>query len=208
MRKIALALCGLASFCIASAQFSVGVNGNYTKYGGNLSKSTPGFGVRAAYEADRTAGVLSFTNGFAITEKGSVSVTNVSNGSTKSVAAEGQYNFKTFTLMGNRTLIGDEESTGKFYFGFGASYVIAKYSEKITESYENTYTAPEMYNDSESGLTMNGLLGGEYKVGMPSIFAEAGYSFPANQVNNAYVENVIPAHVTINVGVKFALGSR
>lgn len=206
MKKIVLSLCGLASFCLASAQFSVGINGNYTKYGGDLSKSTPGFGVRAAYQADRTAAVLSFTNGFAITEKGTVSVMHNSNGTSKQVAAEGRVNFKTITLMGNRTLIGNEESAGKFYFGFGASYVIAKYSEKITESYDNSYTAPDMYNDSETGFTINGLLGGEYKVGTPSVFAEAGFAFPANQVNNTYVTNVVPAHLIINVGVKFALG--
>jgi hypothetical protein len=205
MRKIILSLCGLASFCVASAQFSIGLNGNYTKYGGDLSKSTPGFGVRVGFEQDKIGGALSFTNGFPITEKGTVTVTN-SSGASKSVAAEGKLSFKTFTLMGTRTLIGDQESTGKFYLGFGASYVMAKYTESITESFDNTYTAPEMYNDTEGGLTINGVLGGEYKLGRPSIFAEAGIALPANQVNNSYVENAIPAHFMFNVGIKFSLG--
>lgn len=146
MKKMILSLCGLASFCLVSAQFSVGVNGNFTKYGGDLGKSTPGFGVRAAYEKDRIAAVLSFTNGFAITEETTMQVENSTTGETKTVAGEGKLNFKTIGLMGHRTLIGDEESAGNFYLGFGASYVMAKYSEQITESYDKAYTAPELYS--------------------------------------------------------------
>jgi hypothetical protein len=206
MKKIILSLCGLASYCLVSAQFSVGVNGNFTKYGGDLSQSTPGVGVRAAYEKDRIAAVLSFTNGFAITEKMSVQVSNNTTGDFKTVAGEGKLNFKTISLMGNRTLIGDEETAGNFYLGFGASYVIAKYSEQITESYDKAYTAPEMYNDTENGFTINGLVGGSYKIGKPSIFGEVGFAFPANQVGDAYVQNAIPAHLSFNLGVKFTFG--
>ena len=204
MKKTVLSLCGLVLVCAASAQISLGVNGNYTKYAGDLSKSVTGFGVRAGYEKEKYAAVLSFTNGFAITEKGTVTVTNGTG--SKEVAAEGKLSFKTITFMGNRTVIGDEESTGKFYLGFGASFVMAKYSETITESYDNSYTAPEMTKENNNGLTINGLLGGEYKIGRPSIFAEGGIAIPANQVNNGYVENVIPAHFMVNVGVKFTLG--
>lgn len=202
-----LSLCGLASFCAASAQLSFGLNGNYSKYGGDLSKSTSGFGVRASYEQEKYAVVLGFTNGFPITEDGTTTVSHNTNGTTQTVAIQGKLNFKTITLMGNRTLIGDAESTGKFYLGLGASYVMAKYKEQITGNYDkNAYTASEMYNDTESGFTINGLLGGEYKLGKPAIFAEAGVALPANQVNNGYVENAIPAHLTINLGVKIRLG--
>ena len=208
MRKVFLSLIGLASFCAVSAQFSVGVNANYSKYGGNLSQGTTGFGARASYEQDRTGGYLSFTNGLPITQTGTVDLIHNTGGASKEVAAEGKHSFKTFTLIGTRTLIGDAETAGKFYLGFGASYVIAKYSETIKESYDkNVYTAPDMYNDSESGFTINGLLGGEYKIGRPFVFAEIGFAFPANQVNETYVENVIPAHLVFNLGVKLPLTS-
>lgn len=200
-----LSLCGTVLVLAASAQISFGVNGNYSKYAGTVSKSAPGFGVRASYEQERYAGVLAFTNGFAITEKGTRTVTNAA-GNSKEVASEGRLTFKTISFIGNRTLIGDEESTGKFYLGLGASFVMAKYTEAITGSYDNSYKAPEMNKESNSGLTINGLLGGEYKIGMPSLFAEAGVAIPANQMNNSYIENVIPAHFIINVGVKFTLG--
>jgi hypothetical protein len=206
MRKTLLLLCGLASVCVASAQFKVGAFANYSKYATNPSLGTPGVGIRASYEADRIAGVLSFANGFALKEKSSTVVTNNSTFETKSVTSEEKLSFKTITLMGNRTLIGDEETTGKFYFGFGGSFVIAKYSESITESYDKAYTAPEMEKGTESGFVLNGILGGEFKLGNPSLFVEAGYGLPANQVNNAYVENVIPGHLTVNVGIKIPLG--
>ncbi|HVF96420.1 MAG TPA: hypothetical protein VM871_03825 [Flavisolibacter sp.] len=207
MKKMILSLCGLASFCAAFAQLSVGANTNYTMYKGDFGKSTAGFGVRVAYEADRFAGVVSFTNGFPITQEGTVDVTEKATGNSKEVAAQAKVSFKTISLMGQRTLVGDAESTGKFYLGFGASFVMAKQVETITGSYDkNAYAAPELYNDTETGFTLNGLAGGEYKIGKPSIFAEAGIALPANQVNNAYVENVIPAHFTFNLGIKIRLG--
>lgn len=206
MRKTILLLCGMASVCMASAQLTVGAFGNYSKYATSPSLGTPGIGVRASYEADRIAAVLSFTNGFAIKEKSSTVVTNNATFETKNVASEQKLSFKTITLIGHRTLIGDEETTGKFYFGAGASFVIAKYSENITEKYDQAFTAPEMESGSENGFVINGVLGGEFKLGTPSLFVEAGYGLPANQVNNAYVENVIPGHLTVNVGIKIPLG--
>jgi hypothetical protein len=206
MRKIVLSLLGLVLVCAASAQFSVGVYGNYSKYAGDLSKGTMGIGVRAAYQKERTGGMFSFTNGFAITDKGTITLTHNTNGTSKEVAAEGTLTFKTITLMGLRTLIGDEESTGSLYGGFGASFVLANYKEKITESYDNNYTAPDMVTDNQNGLTINALIGGQYKLGKPAIFAEGAFAFPANTVNNMYVENVIPAHLLVNVGVRITLG--
>ena len=206
MKKIFLSLIGLASFWAASAQFSVGVNANYSKYGGNLSRGATGVGIRASYQQERTGGFLSFTNGFPITQVGTISITDNTNGTSKEVAAEAKLSFKTISLIGTRTLIGDAETAGKFYLGFGASFVIAKSTETIKESYDQAvYTAPEMYNDSETGFTINGLLGGEYKIGRPIIFAEAGFALAANQVNNTYVENVIPTHMVFNLGLKLPL---
>jgi hypothetical protein len=74
------------------------------------------------------------------------------------------------------------------------------------ESYGSSYAEPAMESYSENGFVLNGLIGGEYKLGSPSLFAEAGIAYPANQVGNSYVENVIPAHFTVNIGVKFSLG--
>src|ERR1051325_7136520 len=134
MKKMFFSLLGLAFVCAASAQISVSAYGNYSKYGGDVSKGTPGLGLRLSYLSDRYEAGLSFTNGFAIKIPGTATLTNTSTGATKSVATEGKLSFKTISLMGNRTLVGSEESTGKFYFGLGGSFVLANYKESITES--------------------------------------------------------------------------
>lgn len=209
MRKLILSLCGLASFCAASAQFTAGAAINYSKYFGDLNRSTTGAGVRLGYNTGRYEAALSFTNGFAITEQETTAVTSKANGAPKSVATEGKMRFKTIALMGHRTLIGNGTTAARVYIGFGAGFVMARYTESITESFDKTaYTAPAMENEKETGFTVNGLLGGEYKTGRPSVFVEAGMALPANHVNEAYVANVIPAHYILNTGVKFRLGGK
>jgi len=193
-------------YCAASAQLTVGLNGNFTKYAGELDRSTPGVGVKVGYQKERFAFELGFTNGFAITEEGTTMAYNSTTGAQKPVPAEARLSFKTISLMSNRTLIGDEESTGSFYLGFGASFVIANYKEKVKGSLESGYTVSDMSSDSENGFTLNGLLGGEYRLGKPAIFGEVGFSYPANTVGNTFVANAIPAHLGFNLGVRLKLG--
>lgn len=129
---------------------------------------------------------------------------------TISVDSDIKYNFKTISLLGNYRFIGDEETAGSFYGQFGASYVMVSYKEDITGSYDKTtYKYPQdlIEKTKESGFTLNFGLGGEYKIGTPVVFAEAGIALPANQVNNSYVANVIPAHFTVSLGVKIPFGS-
>ena len=120
-----------------------------------------------------------------------------------------KYNFKTILLLANYRFIGDEETAGSFYGQFGAGYVMANYKEDITGSYDkNVYKYPldQVEKTKENGFTINLGLGGEYKIGTPAIFGEAGLALPANRVGNSYVENVIPAHFTVNLGIKIPLG--
>ena len=129
-------------------------------------------------------------------------------GSTKEAASEIRYKFKTFNLAANYTLVGDEESTGKFYGTFGAGLVLVNYKEDIKESYDqNAYTPMDQVNGKTSGFTINFGIGGEYKLGTPSIFGEAGIALPANKVGDSYVENYIPSHFVFNVGVRLPLGA-
>lgn len=208
MKKMILSLCGLATISIASAQLSVGAYTNYTMYKGNVGRNAAGFGVRAAYQAEKNGYSLSFTNGMPMKYNTTTYLnSNTSAGSTKEVAAEQKLTFRAIQLAATRTLIGDEESTGRFYGGVGAGFVLASYSETITGSYDKTaYSQMEGSNGSENGFTLNVLAGGEYKLGMPTLFAEAGIALPANKVNDQYVANYIPAHFMFNVGVKFQLG--
>ncbi|HVG14127.1 MAG TPA: hypothetical protein VM935_04170 [Chitinophagaceae bacterium] len=209
MKKLILSFCGLASVCLASAQLSVGVNGNYTMYKGDFQKKTPGIGARISYDVQpRVTVVLSYTHGMPIKSESQVTMQSNNGSASRSVNSEIKNSFKTFNLLGQYAFVGsDEESSGKFYGVFGAGFVLAKYKEDVKETYDKSvYTPMDQIEGSENGFTLNFGLGGEYTIGTPRVFAEAGLALPANQVNNTYVQNVIPAHFVFNVGVKIPLG--
>lgn len=206
MKKMLLSFCGLAVFFAASAQFSVGVNGNYTMYKQDFQQSSPGAGIRAYFNAtEKYSGVGSFTYGFPIKVPSSVMLQSGTGSS--SVASEIVYKFKTINVMGNYNFIGDDESAGKFYGIVGGGFVFVNYKEKITGNYDKAvYTPSDIVDGNESGFTLNFGLGGEYKFGTPALFGELALALPANNVGNAVVENYIPTHIILNVGVKFSLG--
>ncbi|MEI9909321.1 MAG: hypothetical protein WDO71_06470 [Bacteroidota bacterium] len=199
--------------CITSSvfsQFSIGAAANYTAYKGDFGKSTPGAQIRVGYQpSEKISAHFGFTYGLPIKESSSVMIMD-DLGNTINVPSNIKYNFKTFTLMANYKFIGNDETAGSFYGQFGAGLVLVGYKEDISGNYDhNTYKYPQdqIEKSNENGFTINLGLGGEYKIGMPVIFAEAGLALPANQVNNYYVENVIPTHFILTLGVKIPLGS-
>lgn len=190
------------------AQLQVGLAGNYTMYKGDFQRSTPGALLRIGYESDRTTVFLGFNYGLAIKDPSYVNPYD-NMGNSIQVPSNIKYNFKTFSLGVNRRLIGDEETTAGFYISTGLSYVLVNFKEDVTGSYDrNRYTHldNQLEKSKESGFTLNFGIGGEYRLGTPVLFGEAGLSLPANQANNVYIENVIPAHFTFNIGVKIPLG--
>jgi hypothetical protein len=206
MKKIFIFLISLLALQSASAQFSVAVNGNYTMYKQDFQQSTPGAGFRVYYGVDeKIFATFGFVYGFPINVPSFVTVTGGT--SSQEVATEVKYNFKTFNLMAHYSLIGDEETTGRLYGSGGIGFVLVSYKEKITETYDHTtYSPGELWDGNESGFTINLGIGGEYKVGKPVLFADAGIALPANQTNGTYVENNIPTHFTFNIGARISLG--
>ncbi|HVG11967.1 MAG TPA: hypothetical protein VM843_03135 [Flavisolibacter sp.] len=215
MKKTFLSLAGVLSLTIASAQFdasqlTVGVAGNYHMYKGNMQKSAPGAHVRLGYDLSEKSTIgLGFTYTSPLKYASEVQLMDQS-GSTSSVASEITYKFKTFSLMGNYHLIGDNETSGSLYAAVGGGYVMVNYEENITGTYDKDSQQPMdlVEKGSENGLVMNFGLGGQYTIGRPIVFAEAGLALPANKVGNQYVENSIPSHFTFNLGIKLPLGSR
>lgn len=206
MKKIVILICAITITYAVSAQISVGINGNYTMYKQDFQKSTSGGGVRIYYQpAEKYSLSLGFTYGAPIKTASEVVLQN-STGDETTVPSEIKYNFKTFSLLGHYNFLGDDESTGKFYGSFGAGFVLVNYKENIKGSYDPSYTPIDQVSGNANGLTINLGLGGEYKLGTPSVFAEAGLALPANKVGDTYVENVIPTHFVFNVGVKIPLG--
>jgi hypothetical protein len=207
MKRTVLSILAIAMIMTASAQLSFGVNANYTMYKGSFQRSTIGSQIRASYAVnEKAAAVLSFNYGFPIKDPSLVMLQD-NFGGTKTVASEINYKFKTFNLLGNYTFVGDDESTGKFYGLAGIGVVLVSYDETIKENYDkNTYTPMDQVKGKDNGFTINLGLGGEYRLGAPALFAEAGLALPANQANGQYIENPIPAHFILNVGVKFNFG--
>lgn len=209
MKKMTLLVsCSLAA-ATAFSQFSVGIAANYTAYKGDFQKSTPGAHIRVGYSpSEKITTDLAFTYGFPINYPSSVTIADNSS-NTINVPSEIKYKFKTISLLGSYRLIGDDESTGSLYGQFGGGLVLVNYAEKITGTYNSAqYNNPLdlVEKTNENGFVINLGLGGEYRLGTPVIFGEAGIALPANQVNNLYVENVIPAHFTFNLGVRIPFG--
>jgi outer membrane protein with beta-barrel domain len=213
MKKI---LFGLALFLVggtAMAQFdasqlSIGLGGNYTMYKGDFGKNTPGVQLRVGYDiSEKATAYLGFTYGFPIKE---ASVINYSDGMTSAdVASTLKFKFKTITLNAQYSFIGTTEESFAMYGGAGASYVMVNYEETPDANPPAGMIAQDQVEKTnESGFTINLKLGAQYRTNRIAPFFDAGFSFPANQVNGMYVENVIPASINLNAGVRFYLGSK
>jgi hypothetical protein len=212
MKKTLASLCllfiaGTAMSQFDASQLSIGLNGNYTMYKGNFQQKTPGVQLRLGYDiSEKTSAYLAFNYGFPIKTASTIMYSNGTTSTSKESTVK--YNFKTITLNANYNLIGNNNEGFSLLGGFGASYVLVNYEETPNATPPAGYIAQDQVEKSnESGFTINLNLGAQYRTGNLTPFFDAGFSFPANQQNGVYVENVIPAHFVINAGVKFHLGS-
>jgi Outer membrane protein beta-barrel domain len=182
----------------------VEVAGNYTKYMGDFDQSTAGAKFRVSVPFNEKVRIgLGYTHGFPIKQASTVSLSP-----SGSAPSEFVYNFKTITLDMNY-LFGEEKYNGFTPYGtLGAGMVLVGFQEKLKGSLPSGATALDQApKQSVNGFTFNFGLGAQYSFGKPKAFAEAAFAFPANQVNNQYVVNPIPAHLMFNVGVRYQLGS-
>jgi hypothetical protein len=207
MKKCFLSLLAMFAIMAASAQLSVGVAANYTMYKQEFQKSTSGAQIRAGYNvSEKLTGVLSFTYGMPIKFESSVSLED-NMGNQSSVDSEIKYNFKTINLFGQYSLLGSEETAGKFYGLAGVGFVFVNYKEEVLEDYDKSvYTATDLLKGNESGFTINLGVGGEYNFGTVAAFGEAAIALPANQANGMYIDNAIPTHFIFNFGVRLPIG--
>lgn len=210
MKKMLIAVfvaVGTVSAAHAQLDFSqlrIDVAGNYTMYKGDFGESTPGAKLRLSLPMNEKIALgLGFTYGLSIKVPSVVSHTG--GGTAESEVA---FKFKTITLEADY-YFGEEKETGLNVYASGRiGFVLVNYKEKL----KGTIPAGEEPLDmvektNESGFTINGALGLQYSLGSAKIFGDAGFALPANQVNGQYVENVIPAHLMFNVGLRFSLGS-
>src|SRR5262245_15129054 len=200
---IAFTLCGSVS-----AQVFLGASVNYSSYRGNVLKSTPGAKFIVGYNADEKKKLyLSYTYGAPI--KKSYEETYINSFSDlEYVPAQWTVKFSTISIIGEYTLIGDNYEGFSLYVPVGGSFVIASQKQKLTGTPSPGYYAVSGEDDleNETGFTLNGGIGAQYSTGTISIFGDGGIAFPANQINNQYVENYIPTHFTFNLGIRFNFG--
>jgi opacity protein-like surface antigen len=197
MKKVLLLACFFTLSLAASAQLenlSVGINGNYTTYKGDVQKSTPGAQFRIGYNfTEKYSASLGFTYGFPIKESFDE----------EDVAGKAETKFSTISLMGAYHLIGTTEDPFSLYFPVGASYVMVS-GEATMEGVSAKV--------KDNGLTLNGGIGAQFQVGLPVIFAEAAIALPAGSSSTNSREGVsenpnpIPFHTILNLGVKIPLG--
>lgn len=207
--KLTLALLALSTMGfsqVSLSDFTVGAAGNYTMYKGDFQKSVAGIKAEVGYGMLKKVGfTLGFTKGFAIKSPSTISSSNGID--SKQTASTIKTSISTITLQTKYRFVGSDEGNFSIYLPVGASLVMANSKEEQTEAIPAGYTATDqMETTKQSGFTMNGGLGFMYKIGAPMVFGEVGVAIPANQVNNTYVTNVIPAHYIFNVGVRFSLG--
>lgn len=208
MKKTLLFLfCAAAIATTASAQVSfsdlrVDIGGNYTMYKGDFGKNTPGAKLRFSLPVNEKAAIgLGFTYGFPIKEASAMPL--MSGGS---VPSEYVYKFKTFTLEGDYFFGGEKEEGMTVYLSGRAGLVLANMKEELKGSIPaGDQPVYELEPIKENGFTIGLSLGGQYSMGNAKLFADAGFNFPANQVNGQYVENVIPSQLTFNLGLRFSL---
>jgi opacity protein-like surface antigen len=178
--------------------------GNYTQYKGDFKESTPGVKLRVSVPVGERVRVgLGYTHGFPIKLPSSVSLSP-----SGSAPSEFSFNFKTISLEGNY-LFTDEKPNGFTPYGtIGGALVLVSFQEKLKGSLPVGSTALDQApKESVNGFTINLGLGAQYSFGKPKVFAEAGLALPSNQVNNQFVTNPIPFHLTFNLGVRFSFGS-
>ena len=213
MKKIVMIMMAIFFAAVSKAQFDAanlfaGISGNYTMYKGDFKQKTAGVKIDVGYSfSEKIRGAVGYTYHFPIKLASTVTANNGSN--TTSVASEVVYNFTTISVLGNYTFGSSEENPVSFYAPLGVGFVMVKYKENIKGTMPSGYNPTDQLEPGkESGLIMNFGLGAQYNFGPARAFADASLALPSNQVNNQYVENVIPSHLVFNVGVRIPFGAR
>lgn len=193
---IALSFSGMSQFL---SEFSVGVAGNYTQYLGEFLQGAPGAKIELGYGLSEDFGYsLSFTRSAQLKTK--------SEAYTNSGSGVKTHYFSHFNTLsgGGRFTFRDEDDKFRFFVPLTISFILVKYEERTDEPRPSGSSYVFLDSGIETGLTFGSGIGVSYKLGLPVIFAETGFAIPANVVGGQEVENNIPIHATVNVGVRFS----
>lgn len=201
MKKILLAIAFVSTLSFhAKAQFNLSGGLTYTNYGSEISKSTPGLQIRGAYNIrEKQAVALGVSYGLPI----------------KQTVNDGTSNFEQTTTFigvnfgGILHLIGTYEDNFSLYFPVSVGYVMGTSKYAASGTLPVGTVVPE--NDKLNGLTVNANVGLQFKIGVPFVFAEAGFALPAGNTSNTRTgttgNNPVPSHSVLSIGVRLPFGS-
>lgn len=206
IKNLLLSMCVLMLSITANAQINVGIGGTYTNYGGEIKKATPGLQLRGAYNIDEKKAVsLGFSYGLPI--KQTFSEDEFTSGYKLTTS------FMSLNVLGIYHLIGTYEDNFSLYFPIGGSYVMGK-NKFETEGEPDPDFSIEADDEKFSGLTLNGGVGVQFKIGSPFVFAEAGFAFPTGSANSntrdgvsSESSNPITGHTILTLGIRLPFGS-
>ena len=208
MKKLILLCAVILSVLGASAQISIGVAGNYYKFCEDYLSNTPGWQLRGSYGISKKFSMtLSYSSAFQIKESSNFTVFNPDDEQISTVASEKKIYSKTLLLSGEYTFIGSTKSKAKFYGTAGIGIASVCVSETNTEPYDkNLYIpVPGPENRSKDLFKYSFGVGGEYKIGKPSLFGEINYAKTSDKMVSDAYENYHPGHMLFAFGIKMPI---
>ncbi|MFD2161535.1 outer membrane beta-barrel protein [Paradesertivirga mongoliensis] len=205
-KNLLLSVCIVMLSFAANAQFNLGIGGTYTNYGGEIKKATPGVQLRGAYNLDEKKAIsLGFSYGLPIKQ----TFADDESGSGYKLTTS----FMSVSVLGIYHLIGGYEDNFSLYFPIGGSYVMGKNKLESEGEADPDFTL-EPEDEKFSGLTINGSVGMQFKIGSPFIFAEAGFALPTGSTTSNTRDGVtsdnsnpITGHTILTLGIRFPFGS-
>ena len=109
-------------------------------------------------------------------------------------------------FSGAYTLLGTSKSKAKFYGTAGMGVASVCVSETNTEPYDKNVYIPVSDENKNSNLFKYAVgVGGEYKIGTPSLFGEINYANSPKGFVSETGENYHPGHMLFTLGVKMPI---
>ena len=207
MKKLILLSAILFSVFVASAQISIGVAGNYYKFCEDYLSNTPGWQVRGSYEMSKKFSmILSYSSAFQINKSSNITLIDPTDEQLSTVASEEKIYSKTLLLSGAYTFLGSAKSKAKFYGTAGMGVASICVSETNTEPYDKDVYIPVSDENKNKNLFKYAVgVGGEYKIGTPSLFGEMNYVNSPKDFESETFENYHPGHLLFTLGIKMPI---
>ena len=204
MKKILLCI-SLLTGTGAYAQFGIGGQANWMKYGGG-GESFIGLGVNGSYVvADDYPIRLSINFGLpksTSTQTSAYALSSVTTPSSISVNYEEKISLLNIWLDVQKFFGKGDYEDGGFYGAVGFGYTSAKVKYSVDSYNETLYSAGTFEDQSVGQLSIRGMLGFDKGLDFANIFGEAGLNLSANSANDQEIQVNLPSFIFVSVGLR------